>query len=65
MALTVEPNLSDPDEMYDRLVALQARHGPDDWPLASARLLLILINHVGDRETLLEAFERVDVQHSR
>lgn len=57
MTLGLEPNLSDPDGIYGKLVELQIQHRPEDWPLVSSRLLLILINHIGDDDVLLAAFE--------
>jgi hypothetical protein len=57
MNLDHQGNISCPDEIYEELLQLQARVGSESWPLVSARLLLILINHVGDRDVLFEAFE--------
>ena len=55
MALTLAPNIEDPDGFYDEL--LQAHAGIDkaQSDALNARLILILANHVGDRAVLREA----------
>lgn len=53
--LQTRPNIADPDGFYAELIA---RHdGLDDAQSAAlnARLVLLLANHVGDREVLSEA----------
>jgi len=59
MSLMLEPNISEPDEVFARLSQLFS--GLDDEACAqlNAKLLLILINHIGDQKVLLEAFEKV------
>lgn len=56
MNLVHQGNISCPDEIYQELLQLQARVGSESWSLVSARLLLILINQIGDSEVLFEAF---------
>ena len=54
-ALTNTPNIPDPDGFYAELLA--AHEGLDE-PAShalNARLVLILANHVGDRQALSEA----------
>lgn len=53
--LVLTPNLKDPDDIYDRLLA--AHDGLNDAESAAlnARLILLLMNHIGDREVLAEA----------
>ncbi|MEM7491339.1 MAG: DUF2783 domain-containing protein [Pseudomonadota bacterium] len=55
MPLTTAPNIPDPDGFYDEL--LQAHEGLDDAEsqALNARLVLILANHVGDRDILRAA----------
>ena len=55
MPLTTAPNLDDPDGFYAELLA--AHEGLDDAGQAAltARLVLILANHVGDRAVLRAA----------
>lgn len=55
MPLNLRPNIPDPDGFYDEL--LLAHDGLDDAASQAfnARLVLVLANHIGDRETLTEA----------
>lgn len=55
MALNLEPNLIDPDDFYEELIACQRDLSDDEAELFQARLLLVLANHVGDRQVLSEA----------
>ena len=57
MKLVTETNLSDHDSIYERLTALY--DGLDDASSrrASARLLLLLINHIGDEQVITEAID--------
>ncbi len=54
-ALVTYPNIPDPDGFYDELLAAHA--GLEDAQSAAldARLVLLLANHVGDRDVLREA----------
>lgn len=53
--LTTTPNLADPDAIYALLLA--AHEGLDDDRSAAlnARLILTLVNHIGDIGVLAEA----------
>ncbi|MEQ8589626.1 MAG: DUF2783 domain-containing protein [Roseitalea porphyridii] len=53
--LNTRPNLTDPDSFYSEL--LLAHEGLTDEASAAlnARLILILANHIGDREALGQA----------
>ena len=55
MTLNLKPNIADPDDFYDEL--LQAHEGLSkaDSDALNARLILVLCNHIGDREVLREA----------
>ncbi|OWY11291.1 hypothetical protein B6V74_04560 [Thioclava sp. F42-5] len=57
MSLITDLNLADHDALYERLIA--AHEGLDEAESAAfnARLILILMNHIGDRRVLEEAFE--------
>ena len=55
MALNLEPNLIDPDGFYEELIACQRDLNNDEAEMFQARLLLVLANHVGDRQVLSEA----------
>lgn len=62
MKLILAPNIPDPDGFYDKL--LQAHEGLDkqESDALNARLVLILANHIGDRDVLRQALQaaRVD-----
>lgn len=53
--LQLKPNLPDGDDFYDEL--LRAHEGLSDAESEAynARLILILCNHIGDREILTQA----------
>ncbi len=55
MSLILDPNIPDPDGFYDEL--LQAHHGlsAEESEKLNAKLVLILSNHIGDREVLRDA----------
>ena len=55
MPLNLEPNLPDPDGLYDAL--LRAHEGLDkaQSDAFNARLILILCNHIGDPAVIREA----------
>lgn len=57
MPLNLDPNISDPDGFYDEL--LKAHEGLSDAQseALNARLVLILANHIGDRDILREALD--------
>ncbi len=57
MALTLTPNIPDPDGFYEEL--LQAHEGLSkaDSDALNARLILVLSNHIGDREVLRAALQ--------
>ena len=57
MGLNLAPNILDADGFYDEL--LEAHHGLEkaDSDALNARLILILANHIGDRDTLRHALE--------
>jgi hypothetical protein len=53
--LNVQPNLNGFDEVYEELVGLTEGMDETESLRAQARLILILVNHLGDRETVLQA----------
>ena len=54
--LTGALNLADPDGFYVELVRLYDGLDRDAAEAVSARLILLLCNHIGDRDVLREAF---------
>ncbi|WP_112323574.1 DUF2783 domain-containing protein [Oceanibium sediminis] len=55
MALTDTPNIPDPDGFYDELLAAHAGLSAGQTHALNARLVLILANHIGDRDVLRAA----------
>lgn len=55
MTLNLEPNLIDPDGFYEELIGCQRDLSDDQAELFQAMLLLVLANHVGNRQVLTEA----------
>lgn len=54
--LNLSPNLSDADGFYAELLALHEGRSKAESDAINARLILILCNQIGDRETLRAAF---------
>ena len=54
--LTTAPNISDPDGFYAELLALHDGHDKAQSDAINARLILVLANHIGDRDILRAAF---------
>lgn len=57
MPLNLSPNIADPDGFYQELIDSQRDLGEEAAALMNARLVLLLANHVGDREALSEAIK--------
>lgn len=55
MPLNRQPNLTDPDGFYEELIDAQRGLSDEQSQLMNAKLILILANHIGDRELLREA----------
>ena len=54
--LRTGPNIDDPDGFYEELLSLHEGRSKAESDAINARLVLILANHVGDRQVLREAF---------
>lgn len=50
-----EPNLAEPDQVYAAILAAHKGLSPDQSAALNARLVLILVNHVGDGDVAAEA----------
>lgn len=50
-------NLNEHDRIYAALVELHAGRSEDESQRINARLILLLMNHIGDEQILGEAFE--------
>ena len=55
MPLNRQPNIADPDGFYEELIASQRELSDEQADMLLAKLVLILANHVGNREVLREA----------
>ena len=50
--LNTDPNIADPDGFYAQLIAAHDSLSDEESAAFNARLILILANHVGDRQVL-------------
>lgn len=57
--LIVAPNLSDPDGFYSELLSLHEGRSEAESAAINAKIVLVLANHVGDRDVLRAAFAAV------
>lgn len=57
MPLTRTPHIPDPDGFYEELIDAQRDLSDEQADLLLAKLVLILANHVGDRDVLREALQ--------
>ncbi|WP_298240701.1 DUF2783 domain-containing protein [uncultured Bradyrhizobium sp.] len=55
MMLNLSPNIADPDDFYAELINNQRDLDEEQALRMNARLILLLANHIGDREVLKEA----------
>ncbi|SHG66350.1 DUF2783 domain-containing protein [Marivita hallyeonensis] len=56
-ALNLKPNIDGPDDFYEDLLAIHEGKSKDESDAINARLVLILANHIGDRDVLKAALE--------
>lgn len=57
MPLKLGPNIPDPDGFYDDLLRAHTDLSKAESDAYNARLILILCNHIGDRDILRAAFD--------
>lgn len=55
MDLNLSPNIADPDGFYQQLIDSQREMSEGAAALMNCKLILILSNHIGDREVLRQA----------
>jgi hypothetical protein len=55
--LTLEPNLTAPDDVYEALIAAHDGLTKEESDALNARLILILMNQVGDPQVIRAALE--------
>ena len=53
--LNLTPNIEGADDFYAQLLAAHEGLSTEDSQALNARLILVLSNHIGDRETLTQA----------
>jgi len=54
-ALNTRPNIASPDDFYAELIGAHEGLTDDQSAAFNARLVLLLANHIGDRDVLREA----------
>ena len=57
--LNTKPNIENADGFYEELIALHDGRNKDESDAINAKLVLILANHIGDREILAQALTSV------
>lgn len=57
MTLIADKNIADQDGAYAALIAAHKGLTPDESAAMNARLILILMNHIGDRAVLDQALD--------
>ena len=57
MSVNLEPNIPDQDGFYDELLNTHDGLSKEQSDALNARLILILANHIGDRDVLREAIK--------
>lgn len=55
MTLNTKPNIKDADDFYADLLALHEGRSKQESDAINARLILVLANHIGDRDVLAKA----------
>ncbi len=53
--LKTKPNIAKPDDVYEALIAAHSGLTKDQSDALNARLILILMNHIGDEVIIREA----------
>ena len=53
--LNTQPNLARPDDFYDALIDMHRDLDEAQSQSANAQLILLLANHIGEHETLMQA----------
>ncbi|WP_281823236.1 DUF2783 domain-containing protein [Jannaschia rubra] len=64
MDLILTPNIDDGDGFYDELLTAHADLSKDESDAYNARLILILCNHIGDRQVLRQALAAASAEAS-
>ncbi len=62
--LNTSPNMKNPDDFYAALLELHQGKSAAESAGINTRLVLLLANHIGDIETLAEAFQIAEPNES-
>ncbi|MBA4490961.1 DUF2783 domain-containing protein [Paracoccus sp. S1E-3] len=57
MSLNLQPNLKSPDDAYAALLEAHEGLSKEESDALNARLILVLMNHVGEMEVIRKALE--------
>jgi hypothetical protein len=57
MSLNRDANIKEPDRFYAALIGAHENLSKEQSDALNARLILLLANHIGDFDTLMEALE--------
>jgi len=57
MRLNTDPNLDSPDDFYEALINMHRDLSDDQSEIVNAKLILVLANHIGNQEVLLQAMK--------
>jgi len=57
MPLNLQPNIPDPDGFYQELIDSQRDMSAEQSEMMNCKLVLVLANHIGDREVLRAALK--------
>ena len=57
MPVNLDPNIPDPDGFFEELLDTHQGLSKEESEALNARLILILANHIGDREVLRAALQ--------
>lgn len=63
--LNLEPHIHQPDEIYAALSRLHAGRPAEESALLNARLIMLLINQIGDEQVVLDAIEQAAARPQR
>ena len=55
MSLNTNPNIADPDGFYQELIDSQRNMDDQQAAMMNCKLVLLLANHIGDRDVLRQA----------
>ena len=59
-SLNQKVNLTEHDDLYQKIIDLQENLTEEEREKANAKLILLLMNHIGDHEVINEAIRIAD-----